>query len=75
MSGITLVDAQTQLAAWLAASSAVAGNQSYAIGERSLTRADASEIRRQIEFWDGKVSQLSAQSRGRGRKLVLRPNF
>lgn len=59
MPGITLAQAEAQLALWLAASSAVAGGQAYSIAGRSLTRANAAEIRAQIEFWDAKVNKLS----------------
>ena len=41
MAGITLAQAEAQLAAWLAASTAVASNQSYTIAGRTYTRADA----------------------------------
>lgn len=59
LSSITLEQAEIQLAAWLAADSAVAQGQSYAIAGRTLTRADARAIRENIEFWDNKVKRLS----------------
>jgi hypothetical protein len=63
MSGITLAQAQEQLALWLEASKAVASSQSYTIAtessSRTLTRAEAKEIREQITFWDAKVKRLS----------------
>lgn len=62
MAGITLAQAEAQLTAWINASTAVAAGQSYSIssgsGSRSLTRANASEIREQIKFWQGMVLQL-----------------
>lgn len=64
MAGITLNQAEEQLAAWLAASSAVANNQSYTIAGRSMTRANASEIRENIDYWDGKVKKLSGAASG-----------
>lgn len=67
MAGITLAQAQTQLDAWLAASLAVTSGQSYSIGNRSLSRADAGEIRSQIEFWEGRVKSISAAASGRRR--------
>lgn len=67
MAGITLAQAETQLAAWLAASSAVATGQSYSIAGRSLSRVDAGEIREQITYWDGKVRSLTASASGRRR--------
>lgn len=59
MAGITLTQANAQLTAWLAASLAVADGQSYSISGRSLTRANAAEIREQINFWDEKVKTLT----------------
>ena len=63
MAGITLVQAEAQLAAWLAASTAVAGGQAYSIGGRSLTRANATYILEQVEFWDAKVQSLTRGGR------------
>jgi hypothetical protein len=59
MAGITLDQATAKLDAWMAADDAVASGQSYSIGGRSLTRANAAEIRSNIEFWDRKVARLS----------------
>lgn len=58
MAGITLAQAEAQLAVWLAASTAAAANQSYTVGDRSLTRANAAEIRTQIDYWQGYVNRL-----------------
>lgn len=60
---VTVIDAataQTHLDAWLAASLAVARGQSYRIGERELTRADAAEIRKMIDYWSRLVNAASA---------------
>jgi hypothetical protein len=74
MAGITLEDAETQLAAWLAASQAIASGQSYTIdttnGSRSLTRANAEEARKMVVFWDREVKRLSASFRRRTRYVV-----
>ena len=59
MAGITLAQAEAQLALWLAADAAVASGQSYTIGGRSLTRANAREIRENIDFWDARVQKLT----------------
>ena len=59
MVGITLTQAEAQLALWLAADQAVAAGQSYTISGRTLTRADAREIRGNIVFWDKQVKRLS----------------
>lgn len=73
MAGITLTQAETQLAAWIAASSAVATGQEYEIdtgnGRRRLKRADAAEIRQQIIFWDAKVKELTPVGSG-GRQRI-----
>jgi len=61
---ITLAQAETQLALWLAADAAVATGQSYGHGQSSLTRADADKITKKIDYWEKKVSQLSANRRG-----------
>ena len=71
MAGVTKAQAEAQLSAWLAASLAVASNQSYSIGNRSLTRADAEDITKQIDYWQGYVNRLSSQgSRKRTRFMV-----
>lgn len=59
MAGITKAHADAQLASWLAADTAVANGQSYAVNGRTLTRAHAAEIRTNIEFWDRQVKRLS----------------
>lgn len=63
MAGITLAQAEAQLTAWIAASTAVASGQAYSIAGRSLTRANAAEIRENIKFWDGKAKELSRSGR------------
>lgn len=62
--GITLAQAKTSLAAWMTADAALAsGAQSTRIStggtDRQLTRTDAAEIRKNIEYWDTKVRQLA----------------
>ena len=59
MAGITLAQAEAQLAIWLDADTAVANSQAYSVGGRSLTRANAQEIRDNITFWDEKVKRLT----------------
>ena len=69
MAGLTQAQAETNLTAWVAASEAVASNQSYTIGDRTLTRANAQHILTMIKFWDGEVQRLS-RTRGRTRYVV-----
>lgn len=74
MAGLTLAQAQAHLDVWLAADLAVAGGQSYSIrsgdSERQMTRADAVEIRTNINYWQGKVDALSSAGRRRTRYVV-----
>ena len=74
MAGITLENAEAQLATWIAASTAVASGQEYEIstgnGSRRLRRADAKAIQDQIIFWDGQVKRLTNSTRGGTRYLV-----
>lgn len=72
MAGITLVQAQAQLTAWLTASTVVATGQSYSIGERSLTRANANEIRKNIIFWQNRVTALTNASSIKIRRAIPR---
>lgn len=59
MAGITLAEAEAKLALWMEADDKVASGQSYSIGGRSLSRADAKMIQENIKFWDRKVKELS----------------
>ncbi|MBF0308119.1 MAG: hypothetical protein HQL56_01135 [Magnetococcales bacterium] len=49
--------AQTHLDEWLAADLAVAKNQAYQIAGRTITRADAKEIRENIDYWQNQLSR------------------
>ena len=62
MAGLDLATAQAHLDQWIAADLAVAGGQAYTIGGRSLTRANAAEIRKNIDYWNRWVQRLSAGS-------------
>ena len=59
MAGITLAQAEQHLSEWILADSAVATGQSYTIGGKTLTRANAREIRENITYWDQMVRKLS----------------
>ncbi len=72
MAGITLKIAKKHLNAWLEAELEVTTNQSYTIGSRSLTRADLSDIREQIAFWEGKVAALENLEKRGGRNRIIR---
>lgn len=64
MQGITLEVAKKHLEAWLEADLKTSEGQSYSIGSRSLTRTNASEIEKKIEYWSAKVSEIEARQRG-----------
>lgn len=70
MAGITLTIAQAKLDLWLAADEAVSTGQSYSIKDRSLSRADAAEITRKIDYWQAWVSRLTPGARMRTRYWV-----
>jgi hypothetical protein len=73
MAGITLVQAQAQLDAYLAASLAISNNQSYSIAGRSLSRADLAEVNEAIKMWNAKVIALTNSVSGRGRTRYVVP--
>lgn len=56
---ITATQAQTALDAWVAADLAVAKGQSYTMNGRSLTLANAKEIREQIQYWERRVAAFA----------------
>jgi len=62
---LTLTQAQTALDAWIAADLSVAKGQSYSMNGRTLTLANAKEIREQIQYWERRVlafEQVSQQN-------------
>lgn len=71
MAGLTLANAEAQLARWLAADAAVATGQSYEIAGQRLTRANATEITQKIDYWNNKVVTLTSQSQGRSRSRTI----
>jgi hypothetical protein len=77
MAGITLADAEAKLQLWMTAETSLATSQSYTIEDgsgnrRQLTRADLSEVRKAIEYWNSKVVGLTraAGRRSNSRYLV-----
>ena len=72
MAAITLETAKRHLDMWLEAETQVAINQSYTIGGKSFTRANLSEIRKQVEYWSNKVAELQNIAKKKGRNKVYR---
>jgi len=68
---ITSTQAQTALDAWIAADLAVAKGQSYSMNGRSLTLANAKEIREQIQCWERRVMAFSNNSSGGNQPAAL----
>ena len=73
MAGITLAQAEAQLAAYLTAETAVLSGQSYEIAGRRLTRADLATIQKGIQIWSARVDTLTASSTGTGRVRTIVP--
>ncbi len=72
MAGITLETAQKHLDAWLEAELTVTTGQSYTIGSRVLTRANLTEIRNAIDYWNKKAIALENAKKAGGRNRVRR---
>lgn len=71
MAGITLAQAQAQLAAYLAAETAVLSGQRYEIAGRMLQRANLAEIRAGIDTWNQRVATLTRSASGRSRARTV----
>lgn len=72
MSAILLEQATQQLQVWLEANIAVSQGQSYRIGSRELSRANSSEILKQIEYWEKKIKEIESQAKGNSRNRIFR---
>lgn len=70
--GITLSYAKKMLNLWLKAEEAVTTGSQYQIGNRSLTRANISEIRKQIRFWRSEIARLEGKGSRRAVRAVPR---
>ena len=64
--------ARQPLDAWLNAELEVTTHQSYTIGSRSLTKANLSEIRKEIEYWTNEVARLENIEKRGGRNRIYR---
>jgi hypothetical protein len=59
MAGLTLDQAEAQLALWLDADAKVSQRQQWTHQGRMFTAADAGEFRANIEFWDKQCKRLA----------------
>lgn len=64
MAGITLEQAEAQLALWIEADMRVSKKQEYTIAGRTWRAADAAEISNKIDYWNGWVQKLSRGGNG-----------
>ena len=64
--------ARHHLNAWLEAELELTTHQSYKIGSRSLTKANLSEIRKEIEYWTNEVARLENIEKRGGRNRIYR---
>lgn len=67
MSAYDLATAQSMLARYLAAETAVLGNQEYEIEGRRLKRADLAEIQAGRDKWAGIIAKLERAASGKAR--------
>lgn len=72
---ISLSDATAAVTAWMAADLAVAKGQSYSIGSRTLTRANADEITDKLNYWTGVEAQLQRSAAGQSRVSTAQAKF
>ncbi len=61
-----------KLQTWLEAEDAISTGQRYQIDDRSLTRADLYDVRKEIEFWEGRLAVAEAEEQHGGRIRALR---
>jgi hypothetical protein len=64
MAGITLEQAESKLAEYLAAESAVLSGQRYKIDGREMQKADLVAIQAGLEYWNTWVIRLSSGRKG-----------
>lgn len=68
----TVQDCRERLQMWLAAESAIASGQSYAIDNRRFERANLAQVREQIKFWQKELAKAETVSQGRNRRRTIR---
>ncbi len=59
-----------KLQTWLAAEEAIATGQKYQIGTRNLERADLEDVRKEIDYWAGKLAEAEAEEAAGGRNRL-----
>ncbi len=72
---ITLATATARLTSWIAADAAIALGQSYTIGDRTLTRVHAAEVRNNINYWTRQEAKLTRIAAGESGLSYSRAKF
>jgi len=67
MAGITLENAEKQLAIWLKASEKAAERRGWSHGNNSLYSQEAAQIQEMIKYWEAQIQRLELESRNGGR--------
>lgn len=75
MPAITLEQANTQLAAYLAAETQVLLSQSATLEGRSVTKADLASIQTGIKLWSQRINELNARALGNTRCRTVSPRW
>lgn len=68
---VTQAQAEAKIAFYLDLEEQVAAGQSVGYGDRTLTRANLSEISRRLQYWIGVRDQLAAKTRGQARRVAF----
>lgn len=74
MAGLDLATAETKLAQWLEIDTQLQQGQQVRFNDRWLTRADAEQVRNNIDYWNKKCQEAAA-AEGRGRSVNVSPNW
>lgn len=64
---ISLAQATAKVTLWMAVDDALAKNQSYTIGDRILTRVNADEVTKKLNYWLTIEAQLTRSANGQNR--------
>lgn len=70
MAGITLAQAEAQLALYLDAEAKVLLSQKVTLAGKDLTRADLEAVQKGVKIWSTRVSQLSRTGGARIRQVI-----
>lgn len=77
MAGITLEQANTQLANWLALLTKLSTSDAKMVtyGDRHYTRRDIAEVQAEVDRWDQAVKQLERRAKGLNRSARVVPSW